>query len=134
MARDMQSWMWAEALELLDRAERMQRALFWPTSGRQHAACWEPPVDLFESEGQLWIQVALPGVKPDQVEARIEKDALVVAGERLLPLPRGAGTIHRLELPYGRFERRLGLPPGHYELGRRELADGCLTITLRKLA
>ncbi|HET6466954.1 MAG TPA: Hsp20/alpha crystallin family protein [Geminicoccaceae bacterium] len=132
MARDVQGWMWAEALELLDRAERMQRALFRPAGGRQQA-CWEPPVDVFESAGQLWIQVALPGVRAEQVELRIEDGALSVSGERLLPLPRGAGTIHRLELPHGRFERRIGLPAGHYELGRRELADGCLTIVLRKL-
>ena len=59
---------------------------------------------------------------------------LSIAGERPLPLPRGAGTIHRLEIPHGRFERRLGLPPGRYELGRRDLLDGCLTLTLRKLA
>ena len=44
------------------------------------------------------------------------------------------GTIHRLEMPHGCFERRIGLPPGRYELGRSDLADGCLTLTLRKLA
>jgi hypothetical protein len=59
----------------------------------------------------------------------------VVAGERPLPLPPGgAGVIRRLETPHGRFERRIALPPGSYELRRRDLALGCLTITLRKLA
>ena len=134
MARDAQGWMWVEALDLLDRAERMQRAMFRPGPGRRPGPCWMPPVDVFESEGQLWIQVALPGVRPEQVEVVIDGGSLLVAGERLLPVPRDAGTIHRLEMPHGRFERRIELPPGHYELGRRDLADGCLTLTLRKLA
>jgi HSP20 family molecular chaperone IbpA len=137
MASDPRRWMWAEALELLDRAERAHRVMFRPGPARHAAAvpCWEPPVDVFETPDALWIQVALPGVTADDVEVRIEDDALVVAGQRPLPLPRGAaGTIHRLETPHGRFARRLGLPAGRYELGRRDLAHGCLTLTLRKLA
>jgi HSP20 family protein len=134
MARDVRDWMWAEALDLLDEAERVHRVLFRPGPARLRTPCWEPPVDLLETDDELWIQVALPGVRPEQLEVRFEGDALVVVGERPLPLPRGAGTIHRLETPHGCFERRIGLPPGRYELGRRELADGCLTLTLRKLA
>lgn len=134
MPRDARNWMWADALELLDRAERMHRAAFRPGPLRPRSACWEPPVDLFETDEELWIQVALPGVAPDRLQVAVEGgDTLVVAGERSLPLPPGAGTIHRLELPYGSFERRIALPPGRYELGRRELALGCLTLTLRKL-
>ena len=133
MARDVRNWMWAEALDLLEQAERVHRAQFRPGPAR-HTACWEPPIDLFEAEGELWIQVALPGVKRDQLEVTVAEGVLSIAGERPLPLPRSAGTIHRLEIPHGRFERRLGLPPGRYELGRRDLIDGCLTLTLRKLS
>lgn len=146
MAGGMRDRMWAEALELLDQAERVHRGLFRPgpaggvggpaASAGRRPTCWEPPVDVLETEaGELWIQVALPGVPPGLLELRVEGQALVVAGDRPLPLPRGsAGTVHRLETPHGRFERRLGLPPGRYELGRHDLELGCLTITLRKLA
>ena len=57
----------------------------------------------------------------------------MVTGERTLPMPRGAGVIRRLEMPHGCFERRIELAAGRYELVRRELAQGCLTLTLRKL-
>jgi HSP20 family protein len=134
MAQDAQDWMWAEALGLLDRAERMHRALFRPAAGRQRVVCWQPPADVFETDGEIWIQVALPGVRSDQFSVAVEGDALVVAGQRDLPMPLAAGTIHRLELPHGRFERRIGLPPGHYELARSDLVDGCLTLGLRRLA
>jgi HSP20 family protein len=134
MPRDVHDWMWGEALGLLDEAERVHRALFRPGPARPRTPCWEPPVDLLETDDELWVQVALPGVTPDRCEVRFEDGALVVAGERPLPLPRGrGGTILRLETPHGCFERRIALPPGRYELGRRELADGCLTLTLRKL-
>jgi len=133
MTSGVRNRMWAEALDLLDEAERMHRALFRPGPACPRAACWEPPLDLLETDEELWIQVALPGVRAEQLDVRFEGDTLVVAGERPLPLPRGAGTILRLEMPHGCFERRVRLPAGRYELGRRELADGCLTLTLRKL-
>jgi hypothetical protein len=41
-------------------------------------------------------------------------------------------TIHRLELPQGRFYRRLRLPAGRYAGVRRAAAAGCLVITLQK--
>jgi HSP20 family protein len=40
--------------------------------------------------------------------------------------------IHRLELPQGRFYRRVRLPAGHYSDVRRAVASGCLVITLQK--
>ena len=43
-------------------------------------------------------------------------------------------AIHRLEIPYGRFERRIALPAGRFEVARSDLVDGCLTLSLRKLA
>ena len=89
MARDMRNWMWAEALALLDQAERVHRGTFRPGAARR-TACWEPPVDVLETDGELWIQVALPGVTPEQLQVGIEGQALLVTGERTLPVPRCA--------------------------------------------
>jgi len=41
-------------------------------------------------------------------------------------------VIHRMELPQGRFERRIPLPPGQYEAVRRTSVDGCLVVSLTK--
>lgn len=129
--RDNPHWMWAEACELLDRAERLQRHFFQPPH-RPHAA-WEPPVDVFETPDALWVVVALPGVAAAQVELFIENGGLVVTGVRALPgVVRGA-QIRRLEIPTGRFERRISLPPGRFELVERRVVDGCLSLGLRKL-
>jgi hypothetical protein len=57
----------------------------------------------------------------------------VVRGERPLPLAAQGAAIHRLEIPYGRFERRIGLPAGHYQVLQRLFDNGCLVLGLRKL-
>ncbi len=129
-----ESWMWAEACELLERADRMQRRFFEPVA-RPRALCptWEPPMDVFETDSELWILAALPGVEPDRLQVVVDQGVLVVAGERPVPEQFRDAAVHRLELPYGHFERRVSLPPGRYEIGRRDLINGCLTLSLRKL-
>ncbi|RMD79014.1 MAG: Hsp20/alpha crystallin family protein [Gammaproteobacteria bacterium] len=123
--------MWLEALALLERAERLQRHFFQPRPGRARAA-WEPPVDVVETEEDLWVLVALPGVDPAHLEVAVADGTLVVAGERRLPASLRRGYFHRLEIPHGRFERRIELPPGAYELQVREFLHGCLVLGLRK--
>lgn len=130
--RDLEAWMWAEACEALARAERLQRQFF--RLGEVGARpVWEPPVDIFESGSELSIVAALPGIDASGLEIGVEEGVLFVTGNRPAPDVQRASAIHRLEIPQGRFERQIALPAGRYELARRELADGCLTLVLRKL-
>jgi HSP20 family protein len=125
------SWMWSEAIEMLARAERLHRQLFRPAPGKR-VPTWEPPVDVLETEREVLVLVALPGVGPDQVETVIEGAYLVVTGQRVLPPELAFAVIHRLELPQGRFERRIALPAGRYDAVRRAAVNGCVLITLQK--
>jgi HSP20 family protein len=120
--------MWVEACELLSRADGLQRQFFQPA----HGASWEPPVDVFETDSALWILVALPGVRADQIELLIDGGDLVVTGARQLPRELRQAALHRLEIPSGRFQRRIPLPRGRYELVERRFTDGCLTLGLRR--
>jgi HSP20 family molecular chaperone IbpA len=129
---DFETRMWVEACEMLERAERLHRQFFRLGEQRARGPTWEPPVDVFETEHEIWILAALPGVEPGKLEVAIEDGVVVIAGERLLPVEARSGTIHRLEIPHGHFARRLALPPGRYQLGRRELINGCLALSLRK--
>jgi HSP20 family protein len=133
MARDAaRDWMWSEALEMLSRAERLHRDLFKPAGTRSRQPAWEPPVDVLETEFEVLALIALPGVDPEKVEAVIEDGELVIAGTRIYPPALRTANIHRLELPQGRFYRRLRLPAGRYSSVRRAVADGCLVVTLQK--
>jgi HSP20 family molecular chaperone IbpA len=126
--------MWSEALQMLAHAERMHRQVFRPQGAQRRGPTWEPPVDVLETDREVLILAALPGVDVDRVEAVIENDTLVISGERRVPEELRTATIHRLELPQGRFERRIALPPGHYGEVRRFEVHGCLAVTLAKAA
>jgi HSP20 family molecular chaperone IbpA len=133
MARDVaRDWMWSEACEMLARAERMHRELFRPAGTQARLPAWEPPVDILETEYEVLVLVALPGVDVDSAQAVIEDGDLVIAGTRALPGELRTAVIHRLELPQGRFYRRLPLPAGRYSNVRRAVSSGCLVIALEK--
>jgi len=133
MDRDLaHNWMWSDACEMLARAERLHRAFFSPLLAAARRPAWEPPVDILETEEEVLVHVALPGVSADRVEVAIEGGDLVFAGIRMLPPELQTAIIHRLELPQGRFERRVRLPAGAYSSIRRSAVDGCLLIALQK--
>ena len=120
--------MWVDAIARVARVDRLHREFFYPASPG-----WEPPVDLLENDDGLTLVVALPGVRAADLDLVVGGGEIAVIGVRRLPMVRAPARIHRMELPHGRFERRVALPRGAYELVRHELADGCLTVTLRKL-
>jgi HSP20 family molecular chaperone IbpA len=126
--------MWAQALDMIDEANRLQRRFFEVSVRPEAAPKWEPPVDIFESADELWLFYALPGVAAEQIEVGLEGAELVVRGDRRLPPVAHTTSIRRLELPHGRFERRIALPPGRYDLIARSVDHGCLVIGLRRIA
>jgi HSP20 family protein len=128
MPRSARDVMWSEALAMLARTDRLHRDAFRPT-----ASGWEPPVDVLETEAGLLVVVALPGVKADDIEVVIGAGEVLVRGTRRWPTLQRPARVHRIELPHGRFERRLPLPAGTFQLSGQDLADGCLLLTLRRL-
>ena len=134
MARDVaRDWMWSEACEMLARAERMHREIFRPAATHTRQVTWEPPVDILETDREVLVLVALPGVDGDSAQAVIEGGDLVIAGTRSYPRELQIATIHRLELPQGRFYRRLRLPGGRYGGVSRAVANGLMAIKLQKV-
>ena len=129
---DPRAHMWAQACAMLDEAERLHRQFFRLGPAVTGRPVWEPPADLFETDDEVIVTVALPGVGPDQVEAYLDGRSLIVVGVRSAPV-RNARAVHRLEIPYGRFERRVPLPPWPLELSDRTLKNGCLEVRFSKL-
>jgi len=117
---------------MLARAERLHREFFRPAESIKRTPAWEPPADILETDREVLVLVALPGVNAEQAEVVVEEGYLVIGGTRLLPRELHTAIIHRLELPQGRFQRRLPLPPGRYSGVRRAVINGCLVITLPK--
>lgn len=122
--------MWAEACELLEQAQRLQRQFFRFGHAVEAQPRWEPPVDIVAYGDDVQVTIALPGVSPEHVQVRIEPGAIAVTALRSLPMNRQTTAIHRLEIPYGRFERRIALPTGTYELLEQACVNGCLVLRL----
>jgi HSP20 family protein len=131
-SRNSTDWMWSQACELIEQAERMHRQFFRLLPSERAQAVWEPPVDVFEDEREVVIVIALPGVAEQGVEITLEQGVLVVRAERRIPSAGTRGAVRRLEIPYGHFERRIPLSNLQLEAGTREFRDGCLILRLRK--
>jgi len=130
--RNPTGFMWAQACDLLDQAERMHRQFFRLAASERTQAVWEPPVDVFEDECEIIIVVALPGVVAERIEVTTESGTLVVRADSRVPFAGERCAVRRLEIPYGYFERRIALPDVRLEAGKREFTNGCLMLTLRK--
>ena len=141
-SRDWDVLIWQRASDLLQQAERIHRNFLQIAVGAHYRSshgrspCWEPPVNVVETEESLWIISALPGVAADRVDVRLEGRELIIAGERPLPRCCNDGKLKIWEIPLGRFERRLTLIEGTNPLSLGEISfqDGLLIIELRKYA
>ena len=130
--RDPRSWMWAEALELLEQADSLHRQ-FYRAVGRPGVQLhWEPPVDIVETATEIAILLALPGVPPEQIDLQLDDSGVLVRAERHSSASGRTARIRRLEIPYGCFERRIALPQGQYELTEQSCVNGILQLRLRK--
>lgn len=127
--------MWGEALSLLEQADRLHRQFFRVASAEAPHA-WEPPIDVVESGVLLRVHIALPGVPPDSITIALEPGGVMVSALRPFPCRETGAHIHRIEIPYGRFERRVALPLHDpympIELAGKQLLDGVLTLTFRR--
>lgn len=132
-SRNPTTWMWDQAYDLLQEAERLHRQFFRLSASSHACPVWEPPADVYEDDNELVAVIALPGVPADRVHVTLESGSLVVRAESRVPRPVRAGEIWRLEIPYGHFERAIKLPAGRFEAVSRDLVDGCLVLRLRKL-
>lgn len=114
---------------MLAQAERLHRQFFQVGEGQ---AAWEAPADVFEQGSELTVWVALPGVAPEHVAVTLEGASLRVSGVRPLRVGTRSAVIRRLEIPHGRFERRIELPDRSYVIEGFEASHGCIQLRLRR--
>lgn len=124
--------MWAQACEDLDRAERLQRQFLRYLGPGVDAAVWEPPVDIQETAHGLILLFALPGVVADQISLTLEPTELIVSAMRPLRLSSADVLIRRLEIPHGRFFRRIPLAGVPLKLAASRYENGCLEVRLTR--
>lgn len=120
--------------ELLDDVESyiedwFQAKLPFAFSGRVR---WIPPTDVYETDTEFHVTLAVPDIRPENVRVEFERDTLVVRGIRNESC-RERRRYHKMEIPIGAFERRirLGRPVRADEI-RVRYEGGLLRVVLPK--
>jgi HSP20 family protein len=116
-----------DAMEQLD--DRFFRPI-WIGSGEQQAA---PALDLYTTPEAVIARVALPGVKPEDVDVTISDELVTITGAlKEEKETSDAGYVHK-ELSRGEFTRTFSLPTAiKADAAKAEFKNGLLTLTLPK--
>ena len=94
---------------------------------------WTPPVDIYETQDELVIIAEIPGMNEEDVDLQISDNVLSLKGVKKLPVDKEKDNFHRLERPYGKFNRSFALP-NTLDINsiKASLKDGLLKITFKK--
>ena len=101
--------------------------------GAVEAHAFVPNADVIDHEKAIEIQLELPGVKPEEIDVKLEGTVLTVAVDRVMPKMEEKTSYIRQERIYGRCERAFTLPA---ELAGTQVEatykNGVLFLTLPK--
>jgi HSP20 family protein len=91
-----------------------------------------PRVDITESEKQYEIELALPGLKKEEIKIDFQEGKLTVSGERKFEKEEGK-KYHTIESQFGAFKRTFQLPDKvNHGAIEAEYINGILRIILPK--
>jgi len=98
---------------------------------------WEdwsvPQVNLYQTKDDVMVEMAVPGVNPDDIDIEITGDVLTVRGETKVEEEKEDSAYHLRELRYGSFSRTLNLPAKvEADKAKADFKNGMLTLTLPK--
>jgi HSP20 family protein len=117
--------------DVMDRLfdERFLRPMWFGDAERQAA----PALDVYMTPEAVIAKVALPGVKPEDVDVTIGDDLVTISGAfKEEKETSDAGCVHK-ELSQGNFSRSFSLPTAiKADAARAEFKNGLLTLTLPK--
>ncbi len=135
----MQLVRWEPFRELVSTQDRLNRLFndtfsrFFEEGESSPARTWAPPVDVYETDQSVVLKAELPGIKPDEVEIRVEDHTLFLKGERKFEKEVKEENYHHIERSYGTFVRTFPLPNSvDAEAAKAEYKDGVLTLTMPK--
>ena len=126
---------WEPARDMMTLREAMDRlfddAFTRPLSLRDG---WTvPAIDMYQTDDEVVVKAALPGIKADEVQINITGEVLTLKGEVRHEEDKKEKAWHIHEQRWGSFERSLVLPTEVVaDKTKAEFENGILTITLPK--
>ncbi|HET9251703.1 MAG TPA: Hsp20/alpha crystallin family protein [Candidatus Eisenbacteria bacterium] len=98
--------------------------------GQGSLAGW-PPIEVEERDGRMVVRAELPGIDMQDVRVRLEGSYLVIEGDRRDNRERKGEGFFESEWSYGRFSRRIPVPPGvTQEMVGATCGNGVLELTI----
>jgi HSP20 family protein len=95
---------------------------------------WEPAVDIYETEKDIVVVLELAGVRQEEIKVAIERNILVVRGERKETSARSRKSYYQMEIHRGSFEKVITLPaPVDPDQTKAFYEEGLLRIVLPKI-
>lgn len=92
-----------------------------------------PAMDMYETENEIVVKAALPGVKSDDIQISVTGDVLSIRGEVKKDEEVKNADYQMRERSYGAFSRSIPLPtPIVADRAKAEFENGVLTLTLPK--
>jgi HSP20 family protein len=129
-----QTWDLGSFGELFDDFERFLGQTTFPTAAR-----FEPMmgyfVDLYETDQHLVLEMAVPGVKVEDLDISIENRQLTITGTLPALLEDEKRRYWLQSIPHGQFSRTFTLPVTVETEGiEATVRDGLLSLTMPKVA
>ena len=127
---------WEPARDMMTLREAMDRlfddAFTRPLSMAGNS--WSvPAVDMYQTDNEIVVKAAIPGIKAEEVQINITGDVLSLKGEVKQSEEVKEKAYHIREQRWGSFERTLVLPSNVVaDKARADFESGILTITLPK--
>ena len=105
---------------------------------REGGSTWSTPsIDMYETDNEVVVKAALPGIQADEVQINVTGDTtvplLTIKGETKHDEERNDQSWHIREQRQGAFERSIRLPGSvTADKAKADFENGILTITLPK--
>ena len=124
-----------EAMTLRDAMDRLFDEAFtrpWGMMGGGRGSS-APAVDMYQTDNEMVVKAAVPGMKPEDVQIAVTGDVLTIKGETNEKSDTKEKAYHIREQRWGTFERMISLPTAVVsDKAQAEFENGILTITLPK--
>ena len=101
--------------------------------GKGTAGDLMPPVDVAETDAEVTVKMAVPGVEKDKINISVDDHVLHVRGENRQETKEEKKNYYRQEIRYGSFARAVRLPAEvDGTKAAADLKNGMLSIKLPK--
>ena len=112
---------------------RLFSEAFDRSTDEANLTAWAPAVDIYETEHELGVKADLPGVKPGDLDIRVENNILTIRGARKFEKKVNEENYLRVERAYGSFSRSFALANTvNTEAIKADYQDGVLTLAIPK--